>query len=170
MAREIYKEQIVEKEKTMKSTLIKVGVIFAIIVIFIVLLPLIGEFAVIIIAALGFGAFYLFRMLSVEYEYTFTNGELDIDCIYSKARRKRVFSGVVRDFEIMAHAEDRDRAHAFSSAAETKDYSSGSVKKNTYAFLTTYKGKRIKVLIEPDDVMMQALASSVMPNKMFKRP
>ena len=169
MARDVFKEQIVKKEPTFKNNLIKGGVIFFIVLVFILIFPYAGEFTTIIVAALGFGAYFLFGFLNVEYEYIFTNGELDIDCIYAKSRRKRQFSGVVRDFDIMAHVEDRDHASDFNSATETKDFSSGKVKNNTYAFLASYKGKKLKIIIEPDEVMVQAFSTVITPRKFFKK-
>ena len=169
MARDVYKEQIVKREPNLKNKLIKGGAIVFLILLFFVLTPIAGQFTTIIIAALGFGAYYLFGYLNVEYEYIFTNGELDIDCIYQKSRRKRQFSGVVRDFDVMAHIEDKNHLSDFNSANETKDYSSGKVKDNTYAFLTTYKGKRLKVIIEPDEVMVQAFSTVITPRKFFKK-
>ena len=169
MARDVFKEQIVKREPSLKNNLIKGGVIFLIVLIFFVIFPYTGQFTTIIVAALGFGAYYLFSLLNVEYEYIFTNGELDIDCIYSKSRRKRQFSGVVRDFEIMAHVEDNNHINDFSSATETKDYSSGKVKDNTYAFLAAYKGKRLKIIFEPDEVMVQAFSTVITPRKFFKK-
>jgi len=169
MARDVFKEQIVKREPGLKNRLIKGGVIFLIVLLFFLISPFAGQFTMIIIAALGFGAYFLFGYLNVEYEYIFTNGELDIDCIYSKSRRKRQFSGVVRDFEIMAHVEDRNHASEFNAANETKDYTSGKIKDNTYAFLAAYKGKRLKIIIEPDEVMVQAFSTVITPRKFFKK-
>jgi len=169
MTRDIFKEQIVKREPTAKNGFIKGGVIVVIVLLFFVLIPYTGEFTTIIVAALGFGAYILFSFLNVEYEYIFTNGELDIDCIYSKSRRKRQFSGVVRDFEIMAHVDDKGHANAFSTANETKDFTSGKTKDNTYAFLSTYKGKKLKIIIEPDEVMVHAFSTAITPRKFFKK-
>ena len=34
---------------------------------------------------------YLFRSMDIEYEYLYINGNLDVDKIMSKSRRKKVF-------------------------------------------------------------------------------
>ena len=166
--RDVFKEQIVKKQPGKKAAIIKTAIIAFIVILFFLLMPLTGQFTPIIIFALGFGAYYYFATLNVEYEYIFTNGELDIDCIYSKSRRKRVFSGTVRDFEIMAHVEDKNHVNAFNSATETVDYASGQVKPNTYAFLHTYKGKKLKVIIEPNEGMVQAFSTYITPRKFHK--
>ena len=45
---------------------------------------------------------FLRRMFSIEYEYAFTNGVLDIDAVYGRARRKNLASIVCRNIERMA--------------------------------------------------------------------
>jgi len=106
---DVFKEQIVKRKQTVKDTAIKICLIVLVILIFFVtMMSPLGPFAVIITAAAGFGAYYLMTFLSVEYEYVFTNGELDVDAIYSRARRKRLMSVVVKDFELMIHIDDRN--------------------------------------------------------------
>jgi hypothetical protein len=106
---------------------------------------------------------------NVEYEYIFTSGDLDIDIVYNKSSRKRLFSSSVKQFEIMAHIGDTAHAHELSAVEETKDYSSGIVGPSTYAFITPYKGKRIKIIFEPNDVMIKAFSTVLTPRKLCKK-
>ncbi len=46
----------------------------------------------------GFGTYLLFRNTKVEYEYTFTNGELDIDKIINQTKRKEMLTISVSKF------------------------------------------------------------------------
>ena len=166
---DIFKEQIVKKQPTGKDNLKKFGLIFAVIVVFFVSAALIFEFAFFITIIAGFGAFWVMGMLKIEYEYVFTNGELDIDIIYNQRKRKRLFTGNVKDFEIMAHIEDNMHVRAFDSANEIKNYSSGITGNNTYAFLTAYKGKKLKVIFEPNEMMLGAISTVLTPRKLFKK-
>ncbi len=166
---DIYKEQIVKKKPSTADMLKRVGLVLAVVIIFLACVLILPSMAFIVAAAAGFGAYLLMGMLNVEYEYIFTNGELDIDIIYSKTRRKRVYSGSVKDFEIMAHVEDKMHVHEFSNINETKDYSSGVVNANTYAFMTNYKSKHIKVIFEPNEMMLKAIATVISPRKLFKK-
>jgi len=156
---EVFKEQIVKRKPSAKDTFKRIGLVLAVIVIVIIALGIIPAFAPFIILAACFGAWFLMSYLKVEYEYAFTDGELDIDAIYNRSRRKRLFSARVNDFEIMAHVEDNMRIGEFQSAVQTIDYSSGVVSEDTYAFLINYKGKRTKIIIEPNAVMLKALAT-----------
>ena len=112
------------------------------------------------------GGFYLNSFLKIEYEYVFTNGELDIDIIYNRSRRKRIFSSHVNKFEIMAHVEDMNHAGEFHRAQETKDYSSGKVGPDSYAFLINYNSKYTKFIIEPNEKMMAAIKGSISRSKL----
>lgn len=166
---DVFKEQIVKKKPTTLDLLKKAGLVIAVMLIFFITSLFIGEFAFVITVAAGFGAYLLMNRLNLEYEYIFTNGELDIDVIYNRTQRKRLFSGQVSDFEIMAHVEDKTYTGEFTSANETKDYTSGTGTKDTYAFLTMYKTKRLKVLIEPNEMMLKAFSTVLTPRKLHKK-
>jgi len=157
---DMFKEQIVKRQATSTDVIKRIGIILATIIVAFVALSLpiqmIGPF---IAAGAVFGAWYIMSFFKVEYEYSFTAGELDIDAIYNRSRRKRVFSARVNDFEIMAHVEDNMHTGALSNAQVQKDYSSGVVGKDTYAFIINYENKRTKIIIEPNEVMLKALAS-----------
>lgn len=47
----------------------------------------------------GYGTFFLVQSSYIEYEYAFTNGELDIDKIIAKKRRKSLLSVEVNKFK-----------------------------------------------------------------------
>jgi len=168
---DVFKEQLVKKAATGKDTAIRFGIVaLAVIILFICMnVTFLQTFILFIAAALCFGAYLLITRFNIEYEYIFTNGELDIDIIYNKNNRKRLFSSTVKDFEIMAHVQDTAHTHELSNTTETKDYSSGVVGPNTYAFITSYKGKRLKIIIEPNEMMMKAFSTVLTPRKLYKK-
>ncbi|MCL2286971.1 MAG: DUF6106 family protein [Firmicutes bacterium] len=164
---DVFKEQIVKKKETTMDRMKRIGLILAVIIIFFVVLATpAAQFVAIIVAAAGFGAFYLMNFLRVEYEYIFTNGELDIDIIYNRSRRKRLFSSHVNKIEIMAHVEDMNHAGSFSGAQEICNYSSGENGPDTYAFLINQGGKMKKVIIEPNEKMLKAISGSMSRTKL----
>jgi len=168
---DVFKEQLVKKAVTGKDTALRFGIVALAVIIFFfcLMIPGIQQFAAFVAIALIFGAYFLISRRNVEYEYVFTNGDLDIDVIYNKSKRKRLFSSSVRDFEIIAHVQDTAHTHELSGAAETKDYSSGIVGPNTYAFVMSYKGKRTKFIIEPNEMMIKAFSTVLTPRKLFKK-
>jgi len=159
---DVFNEQIVKRKQTMMDKLKRVGLILAVILLFIlIMLTPAANFAAVIVFAAGFGAYYLMSFLRVEYEYIFTNGELDIDIIYNKSRRKRVFSSMVNKIEIMAHIEDMNHAGHFSGVAQINNYGIGENGPDTYAFLINISGKQTKVIIDPNEKMLRAIAGAI---------
>jgi len=167
---DVFKEQIVKRKQTFKDAVMRVGLIILVLLIFFVTLATLQAFAVIITAAAGFGAFYLMSFLNVEYEYVYTNGELDIDAIYNRSRRKRLFTTKVSDFELMAPYDDRNHDHSLNTAQETLDYSSGNPGNDTYVCLLTHNSKKVKLIIEPNEKMLKAIAGSLNRRKFHLRP
>lgn len=53
--------------------------------------------AILISAGALFAAVYLTKRFGIEYETIITNGEVDVDCIIAKSRRKRVLSFNCKD-------------------------------------------------------------------------
>lgn len=95
-----YFEQIVAVRKSPMERFIQVGVIVlgALLIIICGLLyasGLLGSFSIlfaVLAVGVGYGIYYISTQLNIEYEYIFTNGDLDVDKIISKRSRKRVLS------------------------------------------------------------------------------
>jgi len=60
------------------------------------------EIAMLLIAAACWGAYKLLQMTMLEYETIVTNGDVDIDKIIARSRRKRVFSVDCKEAEEFA--------------------------------------------------------------------
>ena len=97
---DFYTEQLIKKQADSKDTLKKVGLIaltvVSVLLVFVIPVGIILPVVMIVIDVL------MFRNLNVEYEYVFVNGDLDIDKIMNKARRKRMFSVVADQMELLA--------------------------------------------------------------------
>lgn len=106
------------------------------------------------------------RELNREYEYSYTNGSLDIDVIKNRSKRKKVFEGMVSEFEIMAHIDDKEHLTMYDKLP-VSDFSSGEILGNTYVFVTTYKGKRKRFLFEPREDILMAMRRELTPRRMF---
>ncbi len=90
-------EQIIKIKLTGKVKAIIVGailldlVIVALVTLF-ALMFLSPAFTFLIVVAVVYGSYKLLSSLSVEFEYIFTNGDLDVDKITAKSSRKRMVS------------------------------------------------------------------------------
>lgn len=163
---DIFKEQLVAKKRTPKDGIITILIIIAaVVVVFAVSLfiPQAFLFAAVIVA---FGAYWFIQRQNIEYEYTFTNGDLDIDKIINKSKRKRILTVSVKDFEVMAHVEDKDHAHELNGFQKTLDFSSGEVKPNTYAALLMHKNEKVKMIFEPNEEIVKGIFHLI-PRKLY---
>lgn len=114
----------------------------------------ISQIATYVIAPLIFAIFYAaYRMISifdVEFEYALTNGELDVDKIYRKKRRKHVISIDSKAFIEFGKRADEDKtvnnkteyARVIDACAHSKNF------EDYYAVF--YKnGQKIKLYFNP---------------------
>ena len=161
--KDVFKEQLVKRRPDIKTTLAKAGLVAAAIflMVFITFFQAISFFFPLLWAAIIFAAFYAFRRFDIEYEYVLTNNEMDIDIIYGKSRRKRIFSASVRDFEAFRPVGSTEMEHSFSGANIKVDYSGGPGDNITqYEFLANYKSKKMRILFEPNEDLL----SSIIPH------
>lgn len=148
-----YTEQLVKKQTDMKDMLIKAVLIAVTIVSFLIVLMFpVGLILPIVMIVLDV---FMFRRLNVEYEYLFLNGDLDIDKIMNKSKRKKVFSASVADMEFFAPV-DAVELRQYQNA-RTFDFSSGDRQAKRYAMVISGKGELKKVVIEPNDTIVEGL-------------
>lgn len=155
---DIFIEQLIKKSPTSKDLLIKIGVIALVLIIFVLFMLILPSIGLIITAAVAFGAYIIITRLNKEYEYTLTNGELDIDVIYNKASRKRLFTGNIKSFDRMAHISELGNEVVI-------DYSTGVPADNSYFFITNHDKKRVAIIIQPNERLLEAMAKVLTRNK-----
>ena len=104
---DIFTEQIVKRKFSGKDWAIAAGtVLLAMVLIYIgvfILLPLtmMPLIAVLVIAGSIYGVYWVVSSRNLEFEYSVTNGDLTVDKIINKKRRKRVVSFDVHNTEEM---------------------------------------------------------------------
>ena len=110
-----FAEQLVKKnetssDKTRRVMLIVVGVLFTLALAALAVLqlgrPLVALLGFALAVVAGYGTFYFVQNTYVEYEYAFTNGDLDVDKIIAKKKRKEMLSTSVRDFTAFGKYDD----------------------------------------------------------------
>ena len=102
-----FSEQLIRRELTgtdkMKKVFILYGGILLTLILAVAGFLMLGQavisFILLILAASsGYGTFFLYRGTNIEYEYTFTNGDLDIDKIIAQSKRKEMLTIQVNKF------------------------------------------------------------------------
>ena len=150
---ESYVELLVKKKKTPKDSILK-GLMIA----GIVILVLIGlVIPLVLIAAIALGVLAYFKMpgLDLEFEYLYVNGELDIDKIMSKVKRKRVGSFDISKAEMVAPVKSHELDYYRQSKdLNVVDCSSGEDHANVYGMvIKDEKGMKL-VLFEPNQEIL----------------
>ena len=163
---DLYSEYLVKKKPTALDAVIKYGLI-----ILTVLAALVGLFVspVILVLAVIFGvvSYFVIPKTDIEYEYLFVNGELDIDMVMAKTKRKKVNTFDLREADLIAPVNSQRMAY-YNNNSKLKilDYSSGDESHRRFAVIIRADGDTCKVILEPDDTMAQAIKNSA-PSKVF---
>lgn len=149
---DVYKEKIVIQRWTLVDYL---KLLFLVLLFFAVLitvycklnLPFIFPYIVILASFLFY---FSARRLRKEYEYSYVNGELKIDCIYSKSFRKEVLTinneNIIRIYRSEPPNSDFRRARLL-------DCSSKSKTANFMFILANIQDKKIVAKIDEFDVL-----------------
>jgi hypothetical protein len=165
-----FMEKIVTKRKGLTDNLITAGIIFGTLVL--VMLSL----SIKAINSLGLGIFlaagliYLgYRLITsrnIEYEYTVTNGELDIDKIISRRKRKRIFSASCKEFEILSRVKSNSFSQSVQSIKNRIDATSSIDSPDAFFATLNYKGEKTLLIFEPDERMLNNFKIFI-PRKIF---
>lgn len=163
---DLYTEVMVEKKVTVKETAIKISMIFLTVLTAVVGLTLI-PLALIAAVVLGIMDYIFIPKLSVEYEYLYVNGELDIDRIYSRSKRKKGGSFDLSKMEVMAPVNSHHLdSYRNNTSIKTVDFSSGNPDAKVFAVIIPGDKEMRRILFEPNDVMLRDIRTK-MPRKVF---
>lgn len=152
---DLYTEEIVKKEKTGKDTIIKV-LLIAGTAASVLSFPVLGMISIVLIIAFAVADYFIIPSLDLEYEYLYVNGEIDIDKIMSKQKRKRIFSGDVSGIEFMAPSGSHELDHYRSRQdIKKKDYSSGKKDAKTYTMVLKQDQGLMMITFEPSETVLK---------------
>lgn len=129
-----FAEQLVKKnetsaEKTKRTLITVIGIVGTVIFIAFGLLmlgnPVLSLLGFLLAVGAGYLTFNNIQSSYVEYEYTFTNGELDIDKIIAKKKRKSLISVEVSKFTAFGrYSEDLDEPENMTVVISSDDIAS----------------------------------------------
>lgn len=164
---DLYSELLVKKEPTGKDAFLKFGSIGLT-----VLLVLAGIliYPVFLIAAVVVGVLaYMFVIPStdLEFEYLFVNGEMDIDKVMAKSKRKKMKTINITEADLVAPLNSH-RLDYYNGNQKLKvvDYSSGNPQHKRFAVIMKDGTELCKFIIEPDENMAKSIKNSA-PSKVF---
>lgn len=110
----------------------------------------------------------IFKNTDIEYEYLYIGGELSIDAIYGRKKRKKCRRLDMRKIEVLAPINsDKIKDCKGNRKIKIADYSSGTAEGVKYAFIIPEgEGYVYEVIFEPTEEMVNAI-KFVAPGKVF---
>ena len=86
---EVFVEQIIKRKTSISTILLRVLSVFVVLLVFLCTLNLL-MLGITITILLAYVAYLVWSYTSIEYEYSFLNGELTVDKIMGQRKRKNV--------------------------------------------------------------------------------
>ena len=151
---DLYTELLV-KRVTPQSAKIFKGVLIAIIVLTGLAGLLIHPFGFLFFIVFVVFAYFKLPGVDLEFEYLYVNGELDVDKIMSKTRRKRAANYQIEKIEMLVPENSHELDYyKQNSKIKRVDFSSGEKHGNVYAMV--YNGEKSQeiVLLELNDIIL----------------
>ena len=163
---DVFLEQIVKQQKSFKEILrngviIIIGLLLAIGLFFLLFTPFkfkeyLGMFVFLILAGVVYYTWYIVSGLNLEFEYIFTNGEIDVDKISNKRKRKRMTTVRVSQ----ASAFDEFDCSTFDKRAYAHVYNASVFLKGQGNYILVYAnrdGETCCLIFTPNEKMLEAI-------------
>lgn len=167
-------EEIVSRQKTIKDYILEILIIIAGFVLSItlfalnVVLPqaipniigsLLSTMCLILIVVVWYGVYNLRLAQSIEFEYSFIEGSIDIDKIIAKKKRKKVVSFDIKDAEVMARVDDDEHNSVYKNTPHGVSIINATApgKGDVYFVYLNETGKRTLIMFCPSERMVEAL-------------
>lgn len=169
---DIFTECMVKKKK---GTIDYLKVVLCILIIITVLMamPFVSQvkYVGIILFMVCAGVIYLLYniiiSINLEYEYTFTNGAMDVDKIIAARRRKRITSLNARSIEIMASVHSNEAGAYANDKSIKRYYACTSVDdSDTYFVIYSENDKKYMLIFNPNETIKDGF-KRLNPQKVF---
>lgn len=111
--------------------------------------------ALIVFVGLIVLCYFKLPSFDLEFEYLYVNGELDVDKIMSKTKRKRVARIDMDKVELIAPLKSHELDYyRNNNQIKVQDYSSGEEDHNIYAMILNGEKGMQMIYFEPNDVIL----------------
>ncbi|MBP3543322.1 MAG: hypothetical protein J6J86_03740 [Lachnospiraceae bacterium] len=164
---DLYSEWIVKKKSPSWAFAAKAALIILSVILIVLSLTVVLWFLLIPGALLAYLTYRLSMNWDMEYEYTFVNGELDVDKIMAKTRRKRCAVFTMEQTEIIAPEGAHQLDQFKDMPCKTMDFSSGIADHKKYIMYTSWNNEMVKVILEPNERMLNDMWNAS-PRKVIK--
>ena len=155
-------EQIIKKKKGAKEFAVITGISIAFLLLTLISIYFLNVVALLVVFGLGYGAWYLITSQNIEYEYSVTNGDIDIDEIIAQRKRKRVVSVVGSKIESL----EPYYAETFASRPFDRRVIAAPSEHESDLWCFTYHSKKnghTIVIFQPEQRVLEALQVGLQP-------
>lgn len=114
----------------------------------------------IVTVAIAVGFYFLRNNQRIEYDYTFTNGTLDIAKVVNNNKRKKLLTAEVKDFEIIAPTSDDGFERMLNHPGIKKLNYFLNRGGGLYYGIFTHEGDKTILVFEPSEEMVKLFKSS----------
>lgn len=157
---DIFIEKLVKRKSTTSIIALKALIVVASLIICVSVLftPLTSVAGPVSFFVVGWVAWILIRRLNFEFEYSLTNGELDIDIIIGLKKRNHMLSLRFSDVDFMAPVGEQ-YADKFSDKNVETVYDAASSKDSPDRWFVIFRkdGHRCKLIFEPNERMVEGM-------------
>ncbi len=147
-------EQIVKKKKSPGEWAVIMGTAVLAVALCVLVFLYLSSIGAILVVGIGYGAWWLITAQNKEFEYCVTNGDIDIDVIISKRKRKRIVSVAGRKIQSLL---------PYGSTVSTQGYqrvvmAAPSVREPGLWYFTYHSKKNGKTLVifQPNERVLTA--------------
>ena len=161
---DIFLEQIVKKKRGIKEFLIVLAAMVGVLAVLFVLtlafaIPGIGFLIFAVCVVLMYLLYFLVTSINLEYEYSFTNGILDVDKIINARRRKSMLEINIRKMELMGDRMAPEFEKYLATESLKKVYACTHRDAEDLCFLVfvDHDGKEKMLLFNPNEGIKDAI-------------
>ena len=148
---DIFAEQLVKRKKKPSEQFLKYA-LTALVVVFALGGLFLAGFLVYLVLALAVACYFIFPRFNVEYEYSYVNGEFDVDVIYSMQKRKKKEVFNLQDVDCVALYGNPALA-AYQTGYTVTDYSAFDASKPPYVIVKGSEKRLIYMQIEDPTIL-----------------
>ena len=156
-------EQLVRHKPTIINILIKIGAILLGLVVTLTAWLITPTYSYLLFTAAWVAAYFLFTFQNIEYEYIYSDGDLYVDQITNKRRRKRLLSVHMDDVQMLTPC-DEAHAHLLRDVAfnRTVDYSPEKKAEGRWSLIAaSASGDRSQLIFTPNERMLEVLKKAL---------
>ena len=152
---EVFVECIIKRKTNISAVLLRILAIF-VVLIGVFTISFLGMLGITITALLIYVTYLCWSYTSIEYEYSFLNGELTVDKIMGQRKRKTVDCFDIKKADVVAPSFSDEVIRAAGNI-KTIDYSSGHKSDSLYSIIMNNGKGMVQVIFEPDEKMIEAM-------------